>query len=418
MKSLPLFLLATTFASAQDGGVIKVNVNLVNVLCTVHNKAGGLVGNLEKTDFTLFEDGKQQEIKYFTRESDLPLTIGLLVDVSASQERLIETERNAAHQFFTRVLRPKDEAFLISFGAEAELLQDYTSSPKLLLDGLNQLHLSVPVGGLHPGPVPTMQNRAGTILYDAVFLASDEKLKKEVGRKAIVVITDGVDTGSKITRDKSIEAALKADSIIYSIFYQDVAAYGRLAEEEAAGASCSECPRIRAARSSTSIGVIRSTRPSARFRTTCGASTPSDTRPPTPAKTGPSAKSTCACRTRTTRCRRGRAITQSRARSESGPRPQRGPRSVSLCPSGSVKVAAQRPGLTSCGPAIKLHPRSVRFSCKAATLSAGNMISTAPTTASPAALPRGSFRAMERSPALMSVTTPGLPTRGRPSVSL
>jgi VWFA-related protein len=218
-------MLTTGIALAQDEP-IKVNVNVVNVLCTVRNKAGGLIGNLEKSDFTLFEDGKQQEIKYFTRETDLPLTIGLLVDVSASQERLIETERNAAHQFFTRVLRAKDEAFLISFGAEAELLQDYTSSPKLLLDGLNQLHLSVPVGGLHPGPVPTMQNRAGTILYDAVFLAADEKLRREVGRKAIVVITDGVDTGSKITRDKSIEAALKADSIIYSIFYQDVAAYG------------------------------------------------------------------------------------------------------------------------------------------------------------------------------------------------
>ena len=218
-------MLTTGVALAQDEP-IKVNVDLVNVLCAVRNKGGGLIGNLEKSDFTLFEDGKQKEIKYFTRETDLPLTIGLLVDVSASQERLIETERSAAHQFFTRVLRPKDEAFLISFGAEAELLQDYTSSPKLLLDGLNQLHLSVPVGGLHPGPVPTMQNRAGTILYDAVFLAADEKLRREVGRKAIVVITDGVDTGSKITRDKSIEAALKADSIIYSIFYQDVAAYG------------------------------------------------------------------------------------------------------------------------------------------------------------------------------------------------
>jgi len=225
MRAFSILMLTAGIAVAQDEP-IKVNVNVVNVLCTVRNKAGGLIGNLEKNEFTLFEDGKQQEIKYFTRETDLPLTIGLLVDVSASQERLIETERNAAHQFFTRVLHPKDEAFLISFGAEAELLQDYTSSPKLLLDGLNQLHLSVPVGGLHPGPVPTMQNRAGTILYDAVFLASDEKLKKEVGRKAIVVITDGVDTGSKITRDKSIEAALKADSIIYSIFYQDVAAYG------------------------------------------------------------------------------------------------------------------------------------------------------------------------------------------------
>src|ERR1700740_3451240 len=158
MRTLSILMLAAGVAGAQDDNPIKVNVNLVNVLCSVRNKAGGLVGNLEKSDFTLFEDGKQQEIKYFTRETDLPLTIGLLVEVSASQERLIDIERNAAHQFFTRVLRPKDEAFLISFGAEAELLQDYTSSPKLLLDGLKQLHLSVPVGGLHRRPVAALQN--------------------------------------------------------------------------------------------------------------------------------------------------------------------------------------------------------------------------------------------------------------------
>src|SRR5579863_9796595 len=227
MRVLPLLLLATVAVPAQDqDSVIKVDVNLVNVLCSVRNKNGGLVGNLEKQDLTLFEDGKQQEIKYFTRETDLPLTMGLLVDVSGSQERLIETERRAAQQFFTAVLHKKDEAFLISFGAEAELLQDSTGSLKLLQEGLSQLHLSVPVGGLHPGPVPTMSSQAGTILYDAVYLASNENLKNEVGRKAIILITDGVDTGSKVSRDKAVEAAQRADAIIYSIFYQDAAAYG------------------------------------------------------------------------------------------------------------------------------------------------------------------------------------------------
>jgi len=212
--------------ASGDGPLIKVNVNYVNVLCTVRNKANGLVGHLEKSDFTIFEDGKQQTITDFSRDTDLPLTMALLVDVSESQDRLIDVERRAAHDFFTHVLRQKDEAFLISFGAEAELLQDSTNSPKLLLDGLNQLHLSVPVGGVTPGPVPTMHNTAGTILYDAVYLAANEKLKSETGRKAIIVITDGVDTGSKISRDQSIEAAQRADTIIYSIFYQDAAAYG------------------------------------------------------------------------------------------------------------------------------------------------------------------------------------------------
>jgi VWFA-related protein len=211
---------------AQDQEPIKVDVNLVSVLCTVRNKSGGLIGNLEKGEFKIYEDGKEQEIKNFTRETDLPLTIGLLVDTSKSQERLIDIEQRAASQFFSKVLRQKDEAFLMQFGAEAELLQDSTNSAKLLQKALEGLRLSVPLGGLHPGPVPTMQNQAGTILYDAVYLAANEKLRGEVGRKAVVIITDGVDTGSKISRDKSIEAAQKADSIIYSIYYVDRGAYG------------------------------------------------------------------------------------------------------------------------------------------------------------------------------------------------
>ncbi len=213
-------------ARPQEESTIKVDVSIVNILCSVRNKGNGLVGNLEKKDFQIFEDGKQQEIKYFTRETDLPLTIGLLIDTSKSQERLMEVEKSAAGEFFRKVLRPKDLAFLMQFGAEAELLQDSTSSAKLLQDGLRQLRLSVPLGGLHPGPVPTQQNQAGTILFDAVYLAADEKLKGEVGRKAIVIITDGVDTGSKMNIAKAIEAAQRADAIIYSIDYEDRAAYG------------------------------------------------------------------------------------------------------------------------------------------------------------------------------------------------
>ena len=210
---------------AQDEP-IRVDVNLVSVLASVRGKGGALISNLQKDDFKIYEDGKEQQIKNFTRETDLPLTIGLLVDTSVSQERLIDAEQRAASQFFSKVLRPKDQAFLIQFGAEAELLQDLTNSARILQQGLKQLRLSAPVGGLHPGPVPTMQNQAGTILYDAVYLAVNDELKHEVGRKALVLITDGVDTGSKITRDKAIEAAQKGDAIIYSIDYQDRGAYG------------------------------------------------------------------------------------------------------------------------------------------------------------------------------------------------
>jgi len=205
---------------------IKVDVDLVNILTSVRDKRGGLIPSLQKEDFTILEDGKAQTIKYFTKETDLPLTIGLLVDVSGSQRNLIDIERSAASQFFREVLRKKDLAFLISFGEENELLQDYTGSARLLTEGLSQLRVSSGVSGIHPGPVPTMGDPRGTVLYDAIFLAADEKLKGEVGRKVIVVITDGVDQGSRMTRNQAIEAAQKSDAVIYSIDYSDPSAYG------------------------------------------------------------------------------------------------------------------------------------------------------------------------------------------------
>ena len=213
-------------ASDQQPAPIKVDVDVVSILASVRDKRGGLVANLEKNDFTVLEDNKDQAIKYFTRETDVPLTIGLLIDVSGSQRNLIGIERNAATQFFSKVLRPKDEAFLISFGEESELLQDYTSSARLLEEGLNHLQVSSGVGGLHPGPVPTVGQPRGTVLYDAVYLAATEKLRGEVGRKVIILITDGVDQGSRLTRNQAVEAAQKADAVIYSIDYYDPGAYG------------------------------------------------------------------------------------------------------------------------------------------------------------------------------------------------
>ena len=205
---------------------IKVDVELVNVLFSVRDKKGALVPSLTKDDFTVYEDGKKQEIKVFARETDLPLTIGLLVDVSGSQERLIPEEKSAAAQFFQQVLRKKDMAFLISFGADADLMQDLTGSPTLLREALSGLRLNSGVGGIHPGPVPTASKPKGTILYDAVSLAASEKLKSEVGRKAIVLISDGMDFGSTYTRQQAIEAAHRADTMIYSIYFVDQAAYG------------------------------------------------------------------------------------------------------------------------------------------------------------------------------------------------
>ena len=212
--------------------VIKVDVDLVNILFTVKTKKGELIPNLEKNNFTLREDGKEQIISRFSRETDLPITLGLLIDISASQERLIEIEREAASQFFSSVIRPKDQAFLISFGKDTELLQDFTNSPRQLIAGLRDLkgdgqpprigRSPIPV---NTGPIPDYGTPKGTLLYDAIYLAGTEKLKNEVGRKALILITDGEDEGSTYTIKNAIEVAQKSDAIVFSIFYVDRAFY-------------------------------------------------------------------------------------------------------------------------------------------------------------------------------------------------
>jgi VWFA-related protein len=218
-----LLIAAASLAFAQEA-TIKVDVDVVSVYASVRDKRGAYIKDLTKDDFTVMEDGKKQEIRYFSRESDLPLTIGLLIDVSRSQEGLIEVEKRAGAQFFQQVLRPKDAAFVISFGSEAELLQDLTNSQRLLAKGLEGLRLNASVGGLHPSPTGAKQR--GTIMYDAVYLAAAEKLKDEVGRKVIVLITDGMDFGSRVSLQEAITSAHKSDAIIYSVYYVDPRVYG------------------------------------------------------------------------------------------------------------------------------------------------------------------------------------------------
>jgi VWFA-related protein len=216
--------------AASQEPTLKINVDLVNILFTVKTKkTGQLVPNLEKNDFKIYEDGREQTIQRFSRETDLPLTLGLLIDISASQERLIDIEKQAASAFFSSVIRQKDEAFLISFGKDTQLLQDYTNSPRLLSgalqdlrgDGQTPMISRGPIPNVNTGPVPQMGTPRGTLLFDAVYLASNDKLKSEVGRKAMILITDGEDQGSTYDRRGAIEAAQHADAIIYSIYYVD-----------------------------------------------------------------------------------------------------------------------------------------------------------------------------------------------------
>jgi VWFA-related protein len=222
--------------SASQQPTLRVDVDLVNILFTVKAKKGGqLIPNLEQNNFKIYEDGKEQKLLHFSRETDLPLTLGLLIDISASQERLIDIEKEAASAFFSSVIRKRDEAFLISFGKDTELLQDYTNSPRTLSaalrdlrgDGQTPMIGRGPIPNVNTGPVPQMGTPKGTLLFDAIYLASNEKLKSEVGRKAMILITDGDDQGSTYDRKGATEAAQRADSIIYSIYYVDRGFYAQ-----------------------------------------------------------------------------------------------------------------------------------------------------------------------------------------------
>jgi len=222
---------------------ISVNVKVVNVLATVRNKKGEIVRNLTKDDFTLEEDARPQEIAYFSQETDLPLTLGLLVDTSGSQRRVLGQERDASSAFLDQVLRvDKDRAFLIHFDHEVELLQDLTSSRQKLEAALAlidspQLHRSDQQDGGDSGSSPNSNPGSGqghgghgwgggTLLYDAVYLASNELMKKQQGRKALVVLSDGVDRGSKETLASAVEAAQRADTLVYSILFTSEQSYG------------------------------------------------------------------------------------------------------------------------------------------------------------------------------------------------
>jgi VWFA-related protein len=226
-------------ALSQQVPTYSVNVKVVNVLATVRDKQGKVINNLQQSDFTLDEDGRAQTIKYFTRETDIPLTLGLLVDTSGSQRRVVDQERSASGTFVDSVLREnKDAAFLIHFDREVELLQDVTKSPQKISQALSNVEESSPdsssggssgggyPGGGYPGGGGGRGGHGGhhfgnkgTLLYDSIFLASDELMSKQQGRKAIVLLTDGVDHGSKESIDQAIESAQRADAIVYSIYF-------------------------------------------------------------------------------------------------------------------------------------------------------------------------------------------------------
>jgi VWFA-related protein len=203
---------------ARQEPTFSSEVKVVNILATVRDKSGAIVRNLPKDDFQVFEDGRPQRIQYFSQESDLPLTIGLLVDTSFSQMRVLEQERAASYRFLDEVLREgKDKAVVVQFDQAVVIRQQLTTSHKELQDTLSLLDL------------PTREQAAegsGTLLYDAVRTASIQVMRTQQGRKAFVVLTDGVDEGSAVSLADAIEAAQRADTLVYSILFSDASYYG------------------------------------------------------------------------------------------------------------------------------------------------------------------------------------------------
>jgi VWFA-related protein len=214
----------------QSMETLKVSVRVVQLFFNVKDKKGALIPNQTKDDFEILEDGKPQTVKYFTAESNLPLTLGILIDSSGSQMRVLEMEKEVGGAFLNEILREKDEAFVIDFDVNVDLLQDFTNDVRRLKAALNKAKINTGGGGgslpgLGGGPIPT-SNPRGTLLYDAVYLAAHDELAHEVGRKAMILLTDGEDQGSQLRIRDAIEAAQKSDSICYVLLIADRGFYG------------------------------------------------------------------------------------------------------------------------------------------------------------------------------------------------
>jgi VWFA-related protein len=221
-------------APASTAPTLSVDARLVNIPVVVHDKRGVLVQNLTKDNFVLQVDDHPQTIRYFNVDTDLPLTLGLLVDTSMSQRDAIDDERTASFAFLDDMLNgpaDRDKAFVVQFARQTDLLQDVTSSKPKLQAGLKELSTpsdSGDSGGRNSGSgsdsggssTGGARRGGGTTLYDALFLSSDELMGKQKGRKAVIILSDGVDNGSKESLASSIEAAQRADTIVYAIYYK------------------------------------------------------------------------------------------------------------------------------------------------------------------------------------------------------
>jgi len=217
----------------QSVATFKIQVNLVDLFFTVKDKNGNLVPHLTQNDCHVEEDKVPQTLKHFVAETSQPLTLGILLDTSGSQQRVLPLEQDAGGQFLRQVLRQKDEAFLLSFDVNIDLLQDYTNNASTLAHAMNKAEINTAGGngaagipGIGGGPVPVHGTPKGTLLYDAIYEASNKKMNQESGRKAMIILTDGDDQGSERKIGEAIAAAEKNNIIVYVILIADTGFYG------------------------------------------------------------------------------------------------------------------------------------------------------------------------------------------------
>jgi VWFA-related protein len=202
--------------------VIRTQVNLVNLFVTVRDKNKRIVTDLKKEDFKLAEDGADQQIAFFSKEVTLPITLALLLDTSGSEQFMLGAIQDMGGRFLDRVLKKSDEALVMSFDTDVDLLSDFTDDRGQLDRAIRKARINTPMSGgmINPGPVPS-SHITGTALYDAIYLACNEKLSTEAGRKAIVVVTDAQDEGSKVRLEEAVEAAQRTDTVIHILLVAD-----------------------------------------------------------------------------------------------------------------------------------------------------------------------------------------------------
>ena len=216
----------------ESVATFKLQVNLVDMFFTVKDKQGNLVPHLTQNDCTVSEDKVPQKLKTFVAETHQPLTLGILLDTSGSQYRVLPLEQQVGGEFLERVLQKKDEAFVLSFDVNVDLLQDYTNSARMLSHAMDKAQINTAGGGgggipgAGGGTIPSIGQPKGTVLYDAVYLASNEKMNQESGRKAMILLTDGEDEGSNHKIQEAISAAQKSNVIVYTILIADRVFYG------------------------------------------------------------------------------------------------------------------------------------------------------------------------------------------------